>query len=102
MIELMNESEAIGLQKGVLFLHTPLCGTCKMAGQFLQIAEQIPDIPEMFSLDLNMAPDIAKDWKIESVPCLVVIDHGNVTDRMYAFKSIMDVVAFVTSNQKKG
>lgn len=102
MIELIKESEVRGLQEAILFLHTPLCGTCKMAGQFLQIVEQIPDVPEILALDLNLAPNMAKEWKIESVPCLLIIKDSNVTDKMYAFKSVTDVASFVTSNQMKG
>ncbi|AOM82850.1 hypothetical protein BBEV_1487 [Salisediminibacterium beveridgei] len=40
------------------------------------------------------------DWQIQSVPCLVSLYEGEVQDKLYAFKSVPDVTAFINRMQE--
>ncbi|RSD28333.1 thioredoxin family protein [Mesobacillus subterraneus] len=73
---------------GYLYFYTPMCGTCQVAGKMLSVIEQlIPDIPSG-KADLNYLPGMADRFEIESVPCLIILDKGDVKEKIYAFQSV--------------
>lgn len=72
----------------LLYLYTPLCGTCQVAGKMLTITEElIPDI-EFVKANLNFSPRIATEFSIESVPCLLIFKDGVLKEKIYAFHSV--------------
>ncbi|WP_100407264.1 thioredoxin family protein [Bacillus solitudinis] len=92
----MNEVNSIILQEKldkrealtVLFVYSPLCGTCRLAGNMLEVIEaSYPSLP-IYKLNINHAPSFAQDWRIKSVPCLLVFQKGLGVERRYAFHSI--------------
>lgn len=72
---------------GLIYLYTPLCGTCQTASKILIVLEELLNIP-ITQANLNYAPDIAKNLSIESVPCLLVVIDGQVLEKIYAFHSV--------------
>lgn len=72
---------------GLVYFYTPLCGTCQVASRMLQIMEQIITV-EIGKMNLNFYPDLAKNFAIESVPCLLLIKNGTVVETIYAFHSV--------------
>ncbi|MGX6445401.1 thioredoxin family protein [Neobacillus sp. K501] len=72
---------------GLVYFYTPLCGTCQLASRMLQIIEQMVDI-NMGKMNLNYFPEIAEDFAIESVPCLLFFKNGKVVETVYAFHSV--------------
>lgn len=72
----------------VLYLYTPLCGTCQMASKMLAVVEELlPSLP-WCKANLNYFPHISERWEVESVPCLLVIRDGKVEQKLYAFHSV--------------
>jgi thioredoxin-like negative regulator of GroEL len=72
---------------GIVYFYTPLCGTCQLASKMLRVtAEMIPQ--EIGKINLNFYPDLAIKMEIESVPCLVLLKNGRITDKIYAFQSV--------------
>jgi thioredoxin-like negative regulator of GroEL len=39
-------------------------------------------------VNLNFYPEMAKQFEVESVPCLLLIKDGDVIDQIYAFQSV--------------
>ncbi|HYK73984.1 MAG TPA: thioredoxin family protein [Pseudoneobacillus sp.] len=73
---------------GIMYLYTPLCGTCQTASKMMLVIEQLlPNFP-FSQANLNYVPDIAKILSIESVPCLLVIKDGQIEEKIYAFHSV--------------
>ncbi|MBT2758308.1 thioredoxin family protein [Mesobacillus foraminis] len=73
---------------GLVYFYTPLCGTCQMAGKMLNVVEQLhPDL-SMGKVNLNFLPETADEFKVESVPCLLLVKDGTVKDKLYAFHSV--------------
>ena len=72
---------------GLVYFYTPLCGTCQVASRMLQIVTQMVDV-EIGKMNLNFHPEIAKNLSISSVPCLILIQNGVVTETIYAFHSV--------------
>ncbi|MEN0643497.1 thioredoxin family protein [Alkalicoccobacillus gibsonii] len=75
----------------IVFIHTPLCGTCKYVSNMLQILEESYEQLTINQLNINQYPDFAQMWQIKSVPCLLVFQKGLGVKRQYSFPSIADV-----------
>jgi thioredoxin 1 len=71
-----------------LYLYTPLCGTCQVAGKILRIVEELLPNLELFKADLNYFPKLAEQFLIESVPCLLLFQNGECREKIYAFQSV--------------
>lgn len=75
-----------------LFVHTPLCGTCKAARRMLEVAiEVVPEFPIM-AANVNLMPDMAQQFQIESVPCLIVKRKDGTLHKQYRFPSVTELV----------
>lgn len=99
MIEMNSEEELFEVNTGFIYFYTPMCGTCKLAHEFLRITEHVDQCPEILKMDLNFANHAAVKWQIESVPCLVSIHNGQIQEKLYAFKSVPDVTTFISQMQ---
>lgn len=73
---------------GFIYLYTPMCGTCQMAGKMLTVVDELLKESAIRKADLNYMPTLAEQWNIESVPCLLFVQNGNVTEKIYAFHSV--------------
>jgi thioredoxin 1 len=82
------ESFFVKKKTGYLYFYTPMCGTCQVAGKMLAVIEQL--LPEINSgkADLNYLPEMAERFEIESVPCLIIVNKGEVQEKIYAFQSV--------------
>ncbi|AXH99727.1 thioredoxin [Sporosarcina sp. PTS2304] len=70
------------------YLYTPMCGTCAVASKMLTVIEAMrPDLP-VGKADLNYVQEVAVEYEIESVPCLIVHRKGQPTEKIYAFQSV--------------
>ncbi|WP_102694191.1 thioredoxin family protein [Rummeliibacillus pycnus] len=75
-------------QLSAFYLYTPMCGTCMVASKMMEVLSQtLPDIP-MGKANLNYVEQLAYDYKIESVPCLLIAENGEVREKIYAFQSV--------------
>lgn len=71
-----------------LYVYTPFCGTCKLTSKMMDIAlEALPNV-SVYQCNINRIPDIATQWKITSVPCLVILQKDQVLEKKYAMKSV--------------
>ncbi|WP_332693179.1 thioredoxin family protein [Halalkalibacter lacteus] len=72
----------------IVFVYTPLCGTCMLAERMVRVVETAFETLPIFSLNINHSPAFAQKWKIKSVPCLLLFQKGLGVERVYAFQSI--------------
>lgn len=75
-----------------LFIYTPLCGTCKAAERMLMVIEQIKPDLRLNKCDVNLMPQLAEQWRIQSVPCLLVFSEGRLIHRIFAMRSVQDLL----------
>ncbi len=76
----------------VYYLYTPICGTCAVASKMMEVVQAMkPDIP-IGKADLNYIEDLAVDYKIESVPCLLIAKDGELKDKIYTFESVPNLL----------
>ena len=70
------------------YLYTPLCGTCDVASKMLTVIENLlPDVP-IGMANINYLGDFAMEMQVESVPCLIIANNGEIQEKIYAFQSV--------------
>jgi thioredoxin-like negative regulator of GroEL len=84
-----NELSAFldGKATGLVYFYTPMCGTCQVASKMLQVIEELVEL-NIGKMNLNFYPDLAREFEIESVPCLLFVEAGKVKETLYAFHSV--------------
>jgi len=75
-------------QASFLYFYTPLCGTCKVASKMLEVVSALDATIQIKSCNINQIPTLAQQLKIKSVPCLLIIENGEIRQEIYAFHSI--------------
>ena len=88
--EVMNSDKPV-----LLDFWAPWCGPCKMVLPLVEeIAEENPDIKVgKINVDEEMA--LAKQFRVMSIPTLVVIKDGQVVTRSTGAKPMYDILAMV-------
>lgn len=80
-------------EKTLFYLYTPICGTCAVASKMMDVLVAMqPSLP-IGKADLNYIQDVAIDYEIESVPCLLISRNGVITEKIYAFHSVTYLLA---------
>ncbi len=74
-----------------IYFYTPMCGTCGVAEKMLEVIEATMTALPLYKCNINFAPDLAREWKIESVPCLSLIEGGACSRKVYAMRSVPDL-----------
>lgn len=72
----------------VLYLYTPMCGTCQVAKRMLSVIDELLPSVSIHSVNLNYFPEEAQELGIESVPCLLIYEDGQEKEKVYAFQSV--------------
>ena len=72
----------------VLYLYTPICGTCQVASKMLVVLDELMSNLPFGQSNVNYLKDLAEELKIESVPCLLIYKQGELQKRIYAFQSV--------------
>lgn len=70
------------------YLYAPMCGTCQVASKMLEVVEELLPNIQMGQANLNYVEDLAIDHEIESVPCLLITENGEISQKIYAFQSV--------------
>ncbi len=80
------------------------CGPCKMLGPtFERLAEKFGDQVTFAKVNVDELPDIANKFAIRSIPTLVLLQGGNVVEKMVGLRSeqeIAQMLSHVTNDNK--
>ena len=89
-----EEWEMASNQSGTVlyYLYTPMCGTCAVASKMMNVIDVMKPNLRIGKADLNYLQDLAMDYEIESVPCLLITKDGIVKEKVYAFQSVPDLL----------
>ena len=71
-----------------LYVYTPMCGTCQVASKILTVSLEL--VPQLLvgKMNMNFFPNMASQYEIESVPCLLIFKEGKWLNKIYAFQSV--------------
>ncbi|RKP56919.1 thioredoxin [Cohnella endophytica] len=84
-----------------VFVHTPLCGTCQAAKRMLAVAAEVVPELHLASANLNLMPELAQQFRIESVPCLLVKRKTGEWIKQYRFPSVTEIVETLRSERDR-
>ena len=75
----------------------PWCGPCKMLSPELQkVADQLGDRMSFVKLNTDENPNIAGEYGVSGIPCLILFKGGQAVDRIVGFvpaKHIADMLS---------
>lgn len=82
-----------------VFIHSPFCGTCRVARRMLLSVEEMVGKELFTEINAIVHPTFMQGYKIESVPCLLIIERGEVVERIYAFRSVAYIYSRILLHQ---
>ena len=77
------------------------CGPCRMLAPVLEdVSEKYAGKVSFFSVDVDEAPGLAMQYRVNSVPCLVLLKNGEFADQSVGFRPEPQLTAWINSNLK--
>lgn len=93
------ETEAKKSAVAVVDFFATWCGPCKMLSPVLEeISEKLAGKVDFYKVDVDEAPQLAGQYQVNSVPCLVLLKNGELASQSLGFKPEPAVTAWIESN----
>ena len=88
-------TEANAKALAVLDFSAQWCGPCKMLAPVLEsVADELPDAA-FYSIDVDENFALVQQFRVSSIPCVVVLKHGQEVDRTIGFEPQPAIQAFL-------
>lgn len=90
-------AEVIKSDKPVLLdFWAPWCGPCKMVGPILEeVAKDTEGIAKIGKINVDEEQVLAQEFKIMSIPTLVVVKDGKIVGTSVGVKSKQDILSMI-------
>ena len=89
------ESEVINSEKTVLAdFNADWCGPCKMLKPIVDEISEREDV-KVVSINIDDEDELAEDYEVYSIPCVVVFKNGKEVARSVGFKSKEEIEALL-------
>ncbi len=91
------ESEVMQSDKPVLLdFWADWCGPCRMVGPVVdEVAEQLGDSAKVGKVNVDEEQDLAQKFNVMSIPTLVVIKDGKVTQSAVGVQSKQNIISMI-------
>ena len=103
MVTRINEQEfkSIAMQDDVAVVDfsASWCGPCKMLAPVLEdISEKMNGKVKFYNVDVDDAPELAAAYRVNSVPCVVLMKKGEFVDQSIGFKPAPMITDWIESH----
>ena len=95
MIEINQEKfekEVLNEKLVLVDFNATWCGPCRMLKPVL---EEISDKYKIVSVDVDENMDLARDYGIQTIPCLLIFKDGKEVKRSVGLKSKEDIISMM-------
>src|SRR5699024_474572 len=87
--------EQLNMPTYFMFIHTPFCGTCRMARQMLTKMEPVQQKHLFHEMNASLFPEFMQEAKVERVPSPFITQDGVITEKVYTFHSIPNIYHYL-------
>ena len=92
-------NEALKSAAAVVDFSATWCGPCRMMAPVLEdLSEKMNGKADFFNLDVDEAPEIAGQFGISSIPCLVMLKNGQAVAQSVGFRPEDQIKAWIEGN----
>jgi len=93
------ESEAKKSAVAVVDFFATWCGPCKMLSPVLEeVSDSLAGKADFYKVDVDDAPHLAAQYKVTSVPCVVMMKNGEFVSQSVGFKPAPAITAWIEGN----
>ena len=93
------EAEAKKSAVAVVDFSATWCGPCKMLAPVLEsVSEKLADQADFYNVDVDDAPELAAEYRVNSVPCVVLMKNGEFISQSIGFKPEPQITGWIQSN----
>jgi len=93
------ESEAKKSAVAVVDFSATWCGPCRMLAPVVEaVSEKLNGKVDFYNVDVDDAPELAGEYRVNSVPCLVLMKNGQFVDQSIGFKPEPMILSWVEGN----
>ena len=93
------EEQAKASDIAVVDFSATWCGPCKMLAPVLEgVSEKFAGKVDFYNVDVDDAPELAAEYGINSVPCLILIKKGELRDQSVGFRPGPQLESWISSN----
>ena len=93
------ETEAKKSPVAVVDFSATWCGPCRMLAPVLEsVSEKFQGKVDFYNVDVDDAPELAGEYRVNSVPCLILIKNGVLADQSIGFKPEPLIAEWIQSN----
>ena len=103
MVKKINEEQFISEAKksatAVVDFSATWCGPCRMLAPVVEaVSEEYAGQVDFYNVDVDDCPELAMQYKVQSVPCLVMMKNGEFVDQSIGFKPEPMITAWIEGN----
>ena len=93
------ESEVRNSTAAVVDFSATWCGPCRMMAPVLEgISEEMAGKVDFYNVDVDEVPELAQEFRISSIPCLVLLKNGVEADQSIGFRPGPQIKAWIENN----
>ena len=75
------------------------CGPCRMLAPVVEsVSEKLAGKVDFYNVDVDEAPELAMAFRVNSVPCLVLLKNGQFVDQSIGFKPEPMIASWIEGN----
>ena len=74
------------------------CGPCRMLAPVVEaLSEKLAGKVDVYNVDVDDAPALAMEYKVSSIPCLVLMKQGQFVDQSVGFRPEAQILNWINS-----